>query len=70
MSTFAAFLLGVVVGLIIGEFLPPDMTITMRNKFKKNNGNIQLDLPMEMPTTKRPGLLKRIFKRKTKNIPT
>lgn len=56
-----AFVLGIVAGMIIKEFLPPDVEINQQNKIKKSN-DVQIDFEPTKP--KKKPFLKRIFKRK------
>lgn len=62
MSALSWYLIGVVSGLILKEFLPPDIVNKIGKIKLKNSDSNQVEIPFnEQPQKK--GLLKRIFKR-------
>ena len=59
MSALTTFLIGVIVGLVLSEFLPPDVKVIQHKVKNKKSG----DLNNSQSVSKR-GLFRRIFKGK------
>lgn len=57
--------IGVIIGLIISEYLPPDFQINQDKVKIKNSPGAINEMNTTTDTTGKPGFFKRLFKRKT-----
>lgn len=58
------FLFGIIIGLIIGFFIPNERTINQIKKLKTKGDNSPIDVVQ--PVRRKKGIFRKIFKRKNK----